>query len=365
MAKPVFGQRSTDPLVPQNPQDSQQQQQQALTLEMMYQQFQQFSQLMMTQIEELNQRLNTRPNETVRKPPALPKPLHPKSSGSPDLTACKNWISQWETYFKFVPLDDLERASYASTTLEGAAVVWWNDFKAIKGDSVSWSEFTSELLAHFQPANSQDLAADELINLRQSGSVLQYVMDFKRLKAEARMVDDNFAKRMFINGLKSSLRQELKVRAPPTLDEAIKLAERLECQQRVSPPPAPIQSQHWEPMEIDNIEWRTVPSRRQPPRARPVSPAAPSPNTQRSTPPRAPLTPEERQRLRAARSCFKCRQPGHIAAECPEHSQPPMFRPSQRPRSYLAALTGSDPNSNDEVMSVRSSDSTSSNCRAR
>jgi hypothetical protein len=262
----------------------------------------------------------------------------------------------------------MEKAAYASTTLEGAAVVWWNDFKAVKGDNVSWSEFTSELLAHFQPANSQDIAADELINLRQTGSVLQYVMDFKRLKGEAHMSDDNFAKRMFINGLKTNLRQELKVRAPASLDEAIKLAERLECQQRVSQPPA---QQHYEPMEIDNIEWRTVPVRKPAPKLRQpqtpqttYSPPATYPTpTYATRQPRAPLTPEERQRLRMAGACFKCRQPGHRASECPEIQVPPATRPV-RPRSYLNAVLSSMPNTSvpDDARSVSS---TSSNGNAR
>ena len=112
----------------------------------------------------------------------------------------------------------------------------------------------------------------------------------------------------FIRGLKPRTRMEVTMRDPPTFDEAVKLADRMDSlytpgfgldrqpkgrfASAANPVPIPFRPANPAsdpvPMEIDALRRRLP-----------------------------PLIDSERDRLRKVGGCFRCRQTGHIATNCP------------------------------------------------
>jgi hypothetical protein len=121
----------------------------------------------------------------------------------------------------------------------------------------------------------------------------------------------------FIRGLKTRTRMEVVMREPGSFDEAVKLADRFDS---LFSPGFGFDRQPranrigTNPMSI---------------LSRPVNPVSePTPmeiNALRRRVP--PLTDAERDRLRKAGGCFRCRQTGHIATNCP-FNQSSVQRPT-------------------------------------
>ncbi|GAQ92386.1 hypothetical protein KFL_010010040 [Klebsormidium nitens] len=129
--------------------------------------------------------------------------------------------------------------------------------------------------------------------------------------------DDELLDR-FVRGLKPRTRMEVTMREPATFEDAVKLADRMDSLfspgfgldrqpkgRSTTYTPVPILSRPASnpvadpvPMEIDALRRRLL-----------------------------PLTDAERDRLRKIGGCFRCRQTGHIATNCPLGTSSPAQNP--------------------------------------
>ena len=217
------------------------------------------------------------------------------------------WLFESERYFTLSGTNPLEAIQYASSYLSGAAAIWWRSRVRQHGPTGgvgSWDGFVEALTAQFKPVNGEKLARDKLARLIQARSVQDYTSRFRTLCLQIDGITESEMLDRFVRGLKPHVQREVELRDPTTLDEAVRIAERVDAIDFRSRSPqttgflrgAPIQKQPAivhdikpTPMEIDVLAKPKV----------------------------QPLTPLERERLRKVGGCFYCRQLGHMIGECP------------------------------------------------
>jgi len=195
-----------------------------------------------------------------------------------------------------------------------------------------WSQFLSLLQAEFEPLPPSFTARTELKQLKQTGSLSDYINSFRLLSgrindmAEADRVDK------FIDGLKPAIAQKVSAALPDDLIKATTIAIKLDAayqqammvpgrQQRVFGRNRPhIQphvqdSGHRAPMQLGQLEDTGEPDQHDDDDAKNTSSdsiAAIYPS--QSAIPK--LTEAVRAELMASGKCFRCRQKGHLARNC-------------------------------------------------
>ena len=234
------------------------------------------------------------------------KPRAPSTfSGSPteDVNA---WLFRVKQYCKLLAVPETNYALFASTYLEGNAIAWWRahveDAEANLVTAITtWDEFQTALSRQFTIVNASDAARDRLLILRQTSSVEEYVREFRNTIVHIvpkLTVEDQIHR--FGAGLKFHIGAEVRLRRPTTLNDAIVIATTYDYLGHSRPQfydPNPTSSSSHvgptpksNPMEVDAIRL-------------------------------APLTVQERDALRRANACFRCRKPGHYANQCTRNRQ--------------------------------------------
>ena len=89
----------------------------------------------------------------------------------------------------------------------------------------SWAQFRREMTAAFEPMIEREMARRQIIDLRQIGRVMGYIMKFRTLRYKIPNMTDDEAYTLFMRGLDARLQQQVGVHAK-TLQEAMDLAER-------------------------------------------------------------------------------------------------------------------------------------------
>jgi hypothetical protein len=260
----------------------------------------------------------------------LPKSFH----GSSTAGAVENLLSDCEQYFFGMSVAADRQVLFAAGLLGGSAKSWWRFLcQRLEGTDEHaslylWSYFHAELLARFRAVNASRHARDKMASLKQDGSVRTYAYKLQELSTQVPSMQDEELLDRFIRGLKPRTRMEVVMREPESFDEAVKLADRFDSLffpgfgfdrqpkgNRIGTNPMPILSRPVNPvsdpttMEIDVLRRRG-----------------------------APLTDAERDQLRKIGGCFRCRQPGHIAANCPLN-QSNVQRPTVNHVEQLVPIT--------------------------
>jgi Retrotransposon gag protein/Zinc knuckle len=265
------------------------------------------------QLEEQIASLQARSLSSTENKPKSVKPNKPPTyNGTRDMSTLKTWIFSMKRYLTLTETPPNLMVSLASTFLVDAASTWYQAWEAAFEDfirvsrpdnmSISWDDFVTHLTNNFKPPNYLQSLRDKWFNLQQTTSVSHYVSDFKAIRLQLNVTDDE-ALDKFVRGLKHDVRREVVIRGPTSLEEAINVADRYDqvTFEIDKVMPRPLSSFHSierstgvVPMEIDAM----------------FSPRAPLPK----------LTGAERDKLRQSKSCFRCRQPGHFAANCPSRT---------------------------------------------
>lgn len=239
----------------------------------------------------------------------LPKP----SSYSGD-TDVDEWLFQAYQYLYDLPLTEASRVRTAGSFLIGSAGLWWRRQHELHPTKETfpyrtWDAFSGALRNLFKPLNNVRRARDRLSTLRQTSSVQQFVKLFRSICLEIPDITDAEMMDRFIRGLKPRVRELVVTVEVASLDELMRLAERqdanLEWSRQMTPQPPAFQHRHVQP--------RMAPHRHPAPR-----PAHHGPMPMEiDAVDLAPLTPQERERLRQNGGCFRCRRIGHYASRCP------------------------------------------------
>jgi hypothetical protein len=147
-------------------------------------------------------------------------------SAKPDLyfgdrTKLETWILQFDRYFHLEDdnVEDDDKVILATTYMRGDAEKWVQPFlrKYMNSDIVDenntrlmedWSLFKDKLRQIFSPFKESVIAEQKIQELRQTSSAAEYTTTFQRY-AEQIQWDDNALMRMYKQGLKPRVREEL------------------------------------------------------------------------------------------------------------------------------------------------------------
>jgi hypothetical protein len=236
--------------------------------------------------------------DEIRTVAMIVKPNKPKPyKGELDAIACLNFIENQEEYYEIMRLSNDEWVKYTSVNLEDDAKAWWRD-SGLKFNT-PWKDFRKAFIDAFTPPNTDSAARDELAKLRQGKmSVAEYTSRFRRLMRLAPSLDNKSTIWYYTGGLEPRTSQEVRLRQPETIHQAIHQATIVHSILFPAPPTTvgstatPTISDM--AMDLDNIRL----------------------NAHKNRQPLRKLSEAERAELIRTRGCFKCRRPGHRASEC-------------------------------------------------
>lgn len=226
------------------------------------------------------------------------------------------WLFESERYFTLSGTNPLEAVQYASSYLGGAAAIWWRSRVRQHGPTGgvgSWEGFVEALTTQFKPINGEKLARDKLARIIQARSVQDYASRFRTLCLQIDGITESEMLDRFVRGLKPHVQREVELRDPTTLDEAVRIAERVDAIDFRSRAPQTTWAQ------------RVAPIQKQPAIVHDIKPT-PMELDVLARPKVQPLTFSEKERLRKVGGCFYCRQLGHMIGECPSRQPKREFQ---------------------------------------
>ncbi|PIN03314.1 hypothetical protein CDL12_24163 [Handroanthus impetiginosus] len=139
----------------------------------------------------------------------------------------KTWIWRCHNFFLKKPVDDHKKVHMASRHMDGEAKMWY--MSSIAGNkSIGWTTFIKLLMERFDVSQSANFEW-HIINLRQEGSVVEYIRQFEEFKVlMIASHTEEFFVNAFVNGLREEIRHMVEMLAPSTLMEAICIARKQE-----------------------------------------------------------------------------------------------------------------------------------------
>ena len=217
---------------------------------------------------------------------------------APESYKGKGSISSWITHVtNYVGNTDPRNAlNVAVSYLEGPAHEWWIIFRnSEEGKSIrTWNDLQLALIRRFDTLNKVKIARDKLAKWRQVKDVPSFNDDFQKIVLDIPNISIEEQIDRYTRGLKPYIWKELCTREYTSLNDAMRDAERVEsAHRRLGKNPRnenqvrPRNTQEPTPMDIGNVQLKK-------------------------------LTQAERDQCRKEGRCFRCRQKGHLASNCPK-----------------------------------------------
>lgn len=153
----------------------------------------------------------------------MPKMNFPRFSGEHP----RIWRDQCLDYFRVFNISPMLWLTTATLHLDGNAAVWLQAYKQ-RHELSGWPQFITAVEAEFG-GDDQRKFMKTLLQLKQTGSVNEYIVEFQRLVYQVSMFnphyDTNFFISQFIQGLKFELRGSVESHIPDTLERAYLIAK--------------------------------------------------------------------------------------------------------------------------------------------
>lgn len=256
------------------------------------------------------------------------KPIVPsKYSGTRDIVTLDSWISSVNSYFILSHAKTPYIYYSLTTLLDGEAGVWFRyTYSETQASTLTWPTVRDTLRQYFTPVNHLHQLQNVYTTLRQTTTVDAYTTRFSevilQLAANDVIIPDQMLLHQYIHGLKPATRLQVQIENPASLREAariattydtIRFATRTPFSQYENTTRSPFynpknEDNRGEPMQLDNLVLNEIEI------------DALHTKASQSSKQLTKLTAEDRQHLRKLGACFKCRQPGHMARECPTNT---------------------------------------------
>ena len=227
-------------------------------------------------------------------------PTPTRYNGRRDPDTLRNWLYDYTNYTAFHNIPEGQKILLLPYYLEGPAADWWSRRRANAEIPNTWAGVEHAIRAEFLPQNHENRIRRQWTSLRQITSVAAYSAEFRKLLLSLPPMDNAIVLHQYVEGLKPQTRLEVEMSNPRTLNEAEVQALRVDDilfsrmkRQNPQNPKDPHPKPHTYPTPLANVN--TTPRGNGLPK----------------------LTDAERARLRASGSCFRCRQQGHRADQCP------------------------------------------------
>ena len=165
-------------------------------------------------------------------PGRLKVPEPKKFEGARSAKDLGNFIWDMEEYFVAANIPEERQVSLASMFLSGDAKLWYRtrteeDRSAGRPRMETWNSLKEELREQFLPSNTTWVARDRLKNLRQSGTVREYVQEFSSCLLDIRNMSEEDKLFNFISGLQPWAQVELRQQKVGDLPAALVAADAL------------------------------------------------------------------------------------------------------------------------------------------
>jgi hypothetical protein len=329
----------------------------SLSMEQQLNELRTIVQAQQTHIQQMGQQLHTALNQQPRQNSNKgPKPTKPDLFNGHARVNADIWWFQFESYMNVCGIEDPDRVPFATTFFREAASSWWRAEQA-KGmmrrvvnsageeqevNIGMWAGFRPLFLARFRPLDAARQARSNLFGLRQTGSAQEYSNRFLR---ELQMIDGmDMASQVavYIRGLKPALAVEIEKADLTELSDAMNLAARIDritySKDGGGMSRALYGTKVWSsggggqkavPMELNAIleDASTDPDGMVSVNRESLTALFSRMNRNRGgggrvSANRVPgLSKEEFDRLMKEGKCFRCKQTGHLARNCPTMHQ--------------------------------------------
>ncbi|KUF92430.1 hypothetical protein AM588_10004805 [Phytophthora nicotianae] len=149
----------------------------------------------------------------------------PTFDGDIDGQKLKSFVFQFESYFTFkgynLEGDDSDLARELGQCVKKSAATWYETYMTSVTTVKTWSAMKLAMDKCFKEPNFQQKMRNDLLNFEQRGNYQGYVAKFLE-KLRQVPIDRDFAKEIFLQGLKSSnLRKQILRKNPTTLEDVI------------------------------------------------------------------------------------------------------------------------------------------------
>ena len=159
------------------------------------------------------------------------RPRQPdKYHGQRDFLLLDNWMFSVDQYFILTDMPVHKQGPFVSTLLRDEALLWYRSSyeKWDPKTPLTWEIIRTAMREYFAPPNEDRRLQDEWANLRQHGTVFEYVSVLTALAMRIPGLSQTQILDKFIRGLKPKTRIEVELRDPKTPDEAYRLADRFD-----------------------------------------------------------------------------------------------------------------------------------------
>uniref|UniRef100_A0A251UQ20 Putative retrotransposon gag domain-containing protein n=1 Tax=Helianthus annuus TaxID=4232 RepID=A0A251UQ20_HELAN len=144
----------------------------------------------------------------------------------------QGWIQKANLYFDINQTPDTLRLRLAQLSMSGVAQHWFTVLKQVH-DSLTWSDFQSELLQRFSGLEIHN-PYEQLATIQQSDSIHDYIEDFEYLLSLIPRLPESQTLGYFVAGLKEDVKQRVRLHRPTSCIDAMSLARDVELMLRPS-----------------------------------------------------------------------------------------------------------------------------------
>ncbi|GKA95038.1 putative reverse transcriptase domain-containing protein [Tanacetum coccineum] len=144
------------------------------------------------------------------------------------------WFEKLESVFRISDCKERDKVKFATATLQGRALTWWNGRIASMGidaaNGTSWTKVRKWMTEEFCPRSVLQRLEQELYNLKLKGTDIDgYTNQFHELALLCpRMVEPKQVKvEQYIHGLSKNIRGDVTSSRPTGIDEAVRMAYQL------------------------------------------------------------------------------------------------------------------------------------------
>ncbi|GJU31808.1 putative reverse transcriptase domain-containing protein [Tanacetum coccineum] len=144
------------------------------------------------------------------------------------------WFEKLESVFRISDCREKDKVKFATATLQGRALTWWNGRTASMGidaaNGTPWAEVRKWMTEEFCPRSVLQRLEQELYNLKLKGTDIDgYTNRFHELALLCpRMVEPEQVKvEQYIRGLSKNIRGDVTSSQPATIDQAVRMAYQL------------------------------------------------------------------------------------------------------------------------------------------
>lgn len=117
------------------------------------------------------------------------------------------WLFQLERYMEVAKVPEDQWVNYAASLLRGSAALWYRDMSLGGTTFSSFKRFGKALKGQFGDVNSAARARDKLFDLKQKGSVCEYLSIFRELSLQCDDLGVKEKEHLFLRGLKPNIRR--------------------------------------------------------------------------------------------------------------------------------------------------------------